>query len=162
MGRLLVAVVVVGFTVYCLIDVLRSDRRHVRDLPRAAWVVLILLLPVLGGILWLVAGRPRSGGGGGRGGRPRHVGTPPSPRPARGPDDDPDFLRGLDRRLRDERSDRPKQHGGGPGGDRRDPGRDRRGEGGGQQDRPGGEPGTGGDSGDPGGRGTGAGGTDRR
>lgn len=116
MGRLIVAVVIVGFTVYCLIDAARADRQQVRGLPKIAWLLLILLMPVLGGVIWLVAGRPRSGGGGGRDGRPRHAGSPPSPPPrVIGPDDDPDFLRGLDRRAR--------PPGPGPSGPRRkDPG----------------------------------------
>ena len=103
MARLIVAVVVVGFTVYCLIDAARSDAERVRGLSRPLWMVLILLLPVAGGVAWLLAGRPRSGGSRGSGGTPRHAGPSPSTPPVvRGPDDDPDFLRGLDRKMQDD------------------------------------------------------------
>lgn len=152
MGRLIVAVVVVGFTVYCLIDAARSDHRQVRGLPKPVWLLVILLVPVLGGIVWLFAGRPRSGGGGPRGGRPRHVGSPPSsPPPVLGPDDDPDFLRGLDRRTRPQGPAKDS----GP-----DSGRPRQEESGDRDSGDGTDGGSGGGSGD--GTDRGAGGTDRR
>lgn len=163
MGRLIVAVVVVGFTVYCLIDAARADRAQVRGLPKPVWLVLILILPIVGGIVWLLAGRPRSGGGGPRGGRPRHVGSPPSaPPPVRGPDDDPDFLRDLNRRTRPKGPDKDPRTD--PGSDSRknpgtDPGTRPRKKESGDRD---GDKGT--DGGGGGGDGTdrGAGGTDHR
>ena len=73
-----------------------------RKLSRAWWVPIILLLPVVGGILWFAVGRarpPRPKPGAGRGGS---AGGPRSPRGPVAPDDDPDFLRDIDRRLRDD------------------------------------------------------------
>ncbi len=82
--------VLVAFTVYCLVDALRSRSDEVRGLPRLAWLPVIVLFPLFGGLAWLIAGRPRS---------PGEEGPSATPRPPRvvGPDDDPDFLR----RLRD-------------------------------------------------------------
>ncbi|MGB7449683.1 MAG: PLDc N-terminal domain-containing protein [Ornithinimicrobium sp.] len=85
MLRFLVAIALLAFTVYCVVDVLRTDGERIRHLPKFAWVTLTLLFTPAGGIAWLIAGRPKGllerGGGQQRG--------------PRGPDDDPDFLRGI-------------------------------------------------------------------
>ncbi len=86
-------------TLYCVIDAIQSDPRDIRNLPKWAWLLLILLVPVVGAVAWLVAGRPS------RESWSRH--NPPLPQNAqqaplrtppanpRGPDDDPDFLKRL-------------------------------------------------------------------
>ena len=85
----LVVVAAVGLTVYCLFDVGSSDRRTVRNLPKPAWF-LVVLVPLLGPVAWFLAGRaPRGGSGPQRPGR-RVV----------GPDDDPDFLWRIERDRR--------------------------------------------------------------
>ncbi len=79
MGRVLVGVVVVAvvFTVYTAIDCALTPRSRVRGLPRVLWVLVALVLPVIGGLLWLAIGRAPS--------RDRRL----------GPDDDPAFLKQL-------------------------------------------------------------------
>ncbi len=69
--------------------------RDVRLLPRAAWVVVILLVPIVGAVAWFLVGRPVPArpGAGSRPGRPT----------AAAPDDDPEFLRSLARQDRRER-----------------------------------------------------------
>lgn len=83
MVRFLPLLINLGLLVYTLIDCARTDPAQVRNLPKPVWVLLIILLPLLGGIGWLIAGRPRPG--------PRRG---PRPGPI-GPDDDPEFLRRL-------------------------------------------------------------------
>ncbi|MFC3689935.1 PLDc N-terminal domain-containing protein [Aquipuribacter hungaricus] len=58
MLRLLVVLAVVGLHVYALVDCMRTQPSLVRGLPFAAWVLLVLFLPVVGPLLWLWAGRP--------------------------------------------------------------------------------------------------------
>jgi hypothetical protein len=73
--------------VLALIGALSVDR--VRALPRALWVLVILLVPVLGPIAYFGWGRPVP---------PKHESGPVhriKPRPT-SPDDDPDFLRTVD------------------------------------------------------------------
>ncbi len=91
MRSLVPALLVLAFTVYCVVDVVRSESEDVRGLPKPLWVLLCLLFPLAGGVAWLVAGRPRATAlpGSDRLRRPR-----PS---VLGPDDDPDFLRTIDR-----------------------------------------------------------------
>lgn len=85
MLRILAVIALLAFTVYCVVDVVRTDGDKVRNLPKMAWVVMTLLFTPAGGVAWLVAGRPKGlmERGGGSSGGPK------------GPDDDPDFLRGI-------------------------------------------------------------------
>ena len=76
--------------ILALISCLSAER--VRALPRALWVVLILLLPILGPVAYFLAGRPVPGGPDGSPARP--LGPRPRPRPT-SPDDDAEFLRTL-------------------------------------------------------------------
>ena len=52
---------VLALDVFCVIDVIQSREDEVRNLPKIAWLVLILLFPPIGSIAWLAAGRPQSG-----------------------------------------------------------------------------------------------------
>lgn len=83
MSRALPILFLVALTVFALVDCLQSDREQV---PRKwPWVLLILLLPLVGPLAWLLAGRPRGK-------------APPPPRRAQppvAPDDNPDFLRKI-------------------------------------------------------------------
>jgi hypothetical protein len=83
----LLAAVQLVLLVLALISALSALR--VRNLPRAAWVLIILLIPLLGPLAYFAWGRPKE--------PPREKGPVlrSKPRPA-APDDDPDFLRSVD------------------------------------------------------------------
>jgi hypothetical protein len=94
-GAVVLSVVAVLLAAIALISCLSvEDRRTIRGLPRVAWVVAILLVPVAGPVAWFLRGRPRPAGRPGPGWR-GSTGLPQAPRP-RAPDDDPEFLRSLD------------------------------------------------------------------
>jgi Phospholipase_D-nuclease N-terminal len=59
----LLSFLLIGIWVYCLIDILTSRRTDVRNLPKWAWFVVVLVLPPVGVVLWFVFGRPHRGGG---------------------------------------------------------------------------------------------------
>lgn len=98
------------FWLWALFDSATADPARVRLLPKLLWFVVILLLLELGALAWVVFGRPRAHQPNRTGGRPSgplgsfdlgelgNLGRPGN-RPSRdrpvGPDDDPDFLRGL-------------------------------------------------------------------
>ena len=93
MGKALIVVVIVVLLVYAFFDLLATPSDRTRYLPKWLWFALVLI-PVLGPVLWMLFGQrrdkpkpppPPGGQSGWPGGRP----------PAKGPDDDPDFLRGL-------------------------------------------------------------------
>ena len=73
----------------------RPTRARVRGLPKVVWVFVILLFPFVGPLGWLLAGRPRAADGPGASPwGPRQQSERRDRRPM-GPDDDPDFLKGL-------------------------------------------------------------------
>jgi hypothetical protein len=81
MARVLVfaAIAATVLAVFAVVDCALTERRRVRALPKWAWIVVALVLPVVGPLLWLLIGR-----------------GPAVHRPATrvmGPEDDPDFLR---------------------------------------------------------------------
>lgn len=80
MARLLVfaALAAVVLAVFAIVDCALTERKRVRVLPKVAWILISLVLPVVGPLLWLVIGR-----------------GPARRRPTTrviGPDDDPSFL----------------------------------------------------------------------
>ena len=44
--------------IYCIVDVIATERRRVRYLPKMVWLPITILLPVIGSLLWLGIGRP--------------------------------------------------------------------------------------------------------
>ncbi len=102
----IVGVLLIGFLLFCLLDVITSDAADIRNLPKIVWLLLIFINPI-GGVAWLVAGRPQvSGRPGGmpyKGNRSgpavtRTAGFPDYERPrSLAPDDDPEFLADLKR-----------------------------------------------------------------
>ncbi len=59
MIRLLPFVVELALIIFCLIDVIQTPEDEVRNLPKWGWVVLIVIVPLIGSVAWLVAGRPQ-------------------------------------------------------------------------------------------------------
>lgn len=91
MLRVVVVVAVLVVFVYGLIDVIRSDPRQTKGISKPAWIVVQIVLPVIGAVLWFLIGRPRGTGT-----------SPVKYRPPVAPDDDPDFLRNLEIRRRNQ------------------------------------------------------------
>lgn len=50
---------VLGLWIFCLVDVILTPEGDCRNLPKLAWLLIVLFLPDVGSILWLVVGRPR-------------------------------------------------------------------------------------------------------
>jgi hypothetical protein len=87
-------------TVLALISCLSAEEGEIRALPRIVWVILILLFPLVGSIVYFAAGRPVKATPAGQW-RPGS-GFPEAERPARttAPDDDPAFLKAIDAQKR--------------------------------------------------------------
>jgi hypothetical protein len=87
--------------VLALISCLSAEEGEVRALPRIVWVIIILLFPLVGSIVYFAAGRPVTSGAQSGHWRPGN-GFPEATRPRRNlaPDDDPEFLRGLEQQTR--------------------------------------------------------------
>jgi hypothetical protein len=73
---LILALVATAFWVYTIVDcAVQPPTRH-RGVSKPLWIVIVLVLPVIGGLLWLVVGRARRS----------------AVHATRAPDDDPEFL----------------------------------------------------------------------
>ncbi|AKU19205.1 PLDc N-terminal domain-containing protein [Luteipulveratus mongoliensis] len=83
MIRVILPLMIFGVVVYALVDCIQTDEGELQHLPKLVWIALIVLAPPFGAIAWIAIGRRRRPSQ-----RPRTLGP-------RGPDDDPDFLRGL-------------------------------------------------------------------
>lgn len=115
MVRALPYVVPIALALFALIDLSRSAVVERAGIHPAGWVAIIVLLPVVGPIAWIAVSRSRS-----RDARAASAPGPGLPRRHRpgpvAPDDDPDFLRGLDRGRRP-RDPSPPEAGTGSGPD---------------------------------------------
>ncbi len=85
MGRYLPIIIVALLMIYCVVEVAQAPTYAVRRMPRWLWATAIICLPLIGAVCWLLLGRPNAESLGTRVQKVRPV----------GPDDDPDFLRGL-------------------------------------------------------------------
>jgi hypothetical protein len=73
---LILALVATAFWVYTIVDcAVQPPTRH-RGVSKPIWILIVVLIPVLGGVLWLLVGRTRRAAIAAR----------------RAPDDDPEFL----------------------------------------------------------------------
>lgn len=93
MARLLLilALVATVFWVYTIVDcAVQPPSRH-RGVSKGAWMAIVILLPVLGGILWFVIGRGRAAS---------------KTTARRAPDDDPEFLGRMTASARAEQDER--------------------------------------------------------
>lgn len=102
MAGVLISLAVLAFWLYSLFDVITTPEEETRNLPKVLWVLVIVLVPIIGSVFWLMLGRPQ-GPRAPRMRSPRLGGEPQAPaQPPKGPDDDPDFLKDLERRMRGE------------------------------------------------------------
>ncbi|WP_022890357.1 PLDc N-terminal domain-containing protein [Agromyces italicus] len=54
--------------VYALVDIIMRDESEVKHLPKFGWILLVVLLPLVGTILWFALGREYSSRAAGLGG----------------------------------------------------------------------------------------------
>lgn len=76
---LILALVATAFWVFTIVDCAVQPRIRHRGVSKPLWILIVVVFPVLGGILWLVVGRVRKS----------------QLAAYRAPDDDPEFLGSL-------------------------------------------------------------------
>lgn len=81
MARFLIYVLPIAITIYAIADISRTDESNIKLLPKWAWILISLFVGLIGPLAWLIAGKTRNR-------KPKKNGP-------KGPDDDPDFLKGL-------------------------------------------------------------------
>lgn len=50
-------VIAVAFTLFALVDAAMTDGARARGVSKPVWVVIVVLLPVVGGVLWFMIGK---------------------------------------------------------------------------------------------------------
>ncbi len=75
----LFALVMLGIWLFAVIDVAITDKTEVRNLPKWAWFVIVVLFMALGAVLWFFLGRPTRLFSGARTMSTRSIGTPREP-----------------------------------------------------------------------------------
>lgn len=85
MGRYLPVIIVALLTIYCVVEVAQAPTYAVRRMPRWLWATAIICVPLVGGVCWLLLGRPNA----------ESLGKRKRSGRSGAPDDDVDFLRGL-------------------------------------------------------------------
>ena len=117
-ARVVLPLLALGLMIYALVDIAGTEKKDLGGLPKWFWVLIVILLPVLGPLLWIVTKvsrrRTASYGAGpawGASGRPGRGARRPTGPVA--PDDDPDFLW----RLEQERRRQQRREPGGPADD---------------------------------------------
>lgn len=124
--RIVLIVLVFALTLYALLDCARTpDESMPARMPKYLWITLIVLFPTIGPIAWIIFSRVRAAEE--RGGYVEPTvwssqeGTtfrrPQRARPT-APDDDPEFLRGLEQDIRRRRHHPPEPAGGHDAGSR--------------------------------------------
>ena len=56
--QLLFSVIVFAVWIFTLVDVFGTPAAAIRNLPKVAWVIVVLLFPLLGSAAWFILGRP--------------------------------------------------------------------------------------------------------
>ncbi len=90
MRALILLVIYVGSTVYCLTDVSQQEDRRPFGLHKYWWIAVILLLPYIGAAAWILMRIVRGGS------------SMRAPSPV-APDDDPEYLGWLQNQRRRKR-----------------------------------------------------------
>lgn len=119
------AALIVGLTLYTLLDAVRTPAHEARTLPKWLWVLVTLLFPVVGPLMWLILGRPKAlpaaqpAAGAPRPGFGQRRSTPaPS---VSSPDDDEEYLRWLKAKAERERRSREADSNNKQNSDHKDP-----------------------------------------
>ena len=56
------ALIMLALWIFCIIDVITTAESDMRNLPKMAWLFIVLIIPDIGSIAWLIAGRNWQGG----------------------------------------------------------------------------------------------------
>ncbi|GGJ94978.1 hypothetical protein GCM10011583_28140 [Streptomyces camponoticapitis] len=101
MLRVLMILVPLALSIYAFIDCITTDEKDIRHIPKPIWAILVLLFPLVGSIAWLMVGRKPGTGAGSAGRRGGWV----------APDDNPDFLKSLEKDGKSGKSDQSPEDG---------------------------------------------------
>ncbi|QAY69920.1 PLD nuclease N-terminal domain-containing protein [Xylanimonas protaetiae] len=102
MPRVILTLAIIGLAVYALADLAGARKEETGGLPKWLWAVLIVVVPVIGGLAWIIFRRASGPAAAPQGGRGRQSSGPRREGPL-APDDDPEFLWRLKQQAERER-----------------------------------------------------------
>jgi hypothetical protein len=97
------SLLVVAAMVFAVVDIVMRDDGQIKHMPKVVWLILVILLPLIGTVLWFTIGRdyperparaPRAA---------RHAPAPPAPPPPRDTRTTEQQLADLEREIEEER-----------------------------------------------------------
>jgi hypothetical protein len=59
----LFSLIVIAVMIGALVDIIKRDDSQVKFLPKMAWIIIVILLPLIGSLLWFALGREYSEAG---------------------------------------------------------------------------------------------------
>ena len=80
-----IGIISIALTLFAFVDCAMRDDLQIKKLPKWGWLLVIILFPTFGSVVYLVAGRTGALQKRQKKNKPRII----------PPDDNPDFLRGL-------------------------------------------------------------------
>jgi hypothetical protein len=101
MTRVAIATIafLVIWAVFTTVFAASANKPEVRLLPKWLWVALCAIVPFFGGLLYLMVGRPLRKEPGGLGGKGKVI----------APDDDPNFLRDISKKMKKDEEPKPEE-----------------------------------------------------
>ena len=58
--QIILSIATIGLMVFVLVDIITTEEWRIRNLNKVIWVILVIFLPLVGSIIWFLAGRPSS------------------------------------------------------------------------------------------------------
>lgn len=55
--QFVLSIALLALTIFVLVDIITSDEWRIKNLNKFAWVIIVILLPLIGSILWFVIGK---------------------------------------------------------------------------------------------------------
>ncbi|MFC7103719.1 PLDc N-terminal domain-containing protein [Nonomuraea rubra] len=60
MAGVLIGLALLAFWLFSLFDVVTTPEDEVRNVPKPLWIIIVVVIPLLGGVVWMARGRPRA------------------------------------------------------------------------------------------------------
>lgn len=58
--QLILSFAILALTIFALVTIIMSEDWQIRYLPKIAWILLVIFLPLIGSALWFILGRERA------------------------------------------------------------------------------------------------------
>ena len=57
---IVIGLVTIALMIFALVDIITSQEWQVKHLPKMLWLILVILLPLIGSLIWLLVGKERA------------------------------------------------------------------------------------------------------